>query len=128
MVLYVSWKSSFISTQFFFLNLYGWVSVLLLSNKFIVFWYSVTKLWYIIFVSSYQYFVVSFLETYICHLVFFYQMLTFNCLWTILREGLETFVLLSTILLPIESFQKLLFLEAVLSASIADFWTKSRRF
>ena len=44
LMLYVSLEWSFISTQFFVLNRFGWFGVL--PNRFIIFWYSIIMLLY----------------------------------------------------------------------------------
>ena len=71
LVLYVPYKSSFISSQIFVLNLVGWFGVL--SNNVIIFWYSIIILLYL--ESHYQKFSAFLLEIHVFFFiyVFLYQ-------------------------------------------------------
>ena len=92
MVLCITWKSSFISTQLLILNLVDWFGVL--SNKFIIFWYS-------IFILLYQSQIIINVLPFFIHLSlgtsWLYSFLTVSELFCCKR--FETFVILSVILL-----------------------------
>ena len=93
---YVPREPSFISTQFFVLNLDGWFGIL--PNKFLFFQYSTIMLSYKsqiinIFLSSRDTFFFR----------YFIIMLICNCFWIILLRSFWNFVILSAILWPIKS-------------------------
>ena len=127
-MLYVSRAPSFISTQFFVLNLHGWFGVL--SYKLIVFWYSIIILlinrWSsIIFCLPSGDIYLSLGVFLPCSFVTVSEL--FRC------EDFEVFVILSAVLLPIKSsaasaFFWIALFEAVLSASVADCLAWSRSF
>ena len=119
---YFLYDSSFISTQFLALNLGGWFVVL--SSKFIVFWYSIIKLYYfnlrssiILWLSSGDiYFYLSISFSFVSKLFFWWR------IWLLQFYQQFYFQLNHRLLLLfwIAPF------EAVFSASVADhlasFW------
>ena len=75
-MLYVSRESSFISAQFFFQNFVGWFVVL--SQKFIIFWYSIVALLYLSQIINNF---LSFFWRYISFFSYFFIMFICNCFW-----------------------------------------------
>ena len=125
LVLYIQCESSLISTQFFVLNLHGWFVVL--SNKFIFFWYYINVL---ICLFEFCYYIINHLR---------YQSSIFFCLFSsdiYLSLGISLscsiFSVSVSILFPVKwsvataAFWVALF-EVVLSASLADClaWSRS---
>ena len=110
-MLYVPRKSSFISTQFFVLNLVDWFIVL--SQKFIIFWYSIIVLLYLSQIINNF---LSFFWRYISFFRYFFIMFICSCFWFFFFffcKVFEIFVILSAILLSIKHHLLLLFLELV---------------
>ena len=83
--LYVPRELPIISTQFFVLNLVGWFGVL--SDKFIIFWYSIIILLYQLNVKIINNFLsFFFIYIYISFFRYFFIILICNCLWIILLQ------------------------------------------
>ena len=122
-MLYVLRESSFISIQFFVLNLHDLFGVL--PKKFISFWYSIIKPWY-----SSQIIILSFfwIYIYISFFRFFFFILNLfrficNCFWNLLWWSFGDFIILSAILLPITSLVEPVVFGILSSISSSlEFW------
>ena len=111
-MLYVLRASSFISTQFFVLNLVGWFD--LLCNKFIIFWYFIIiLLYYSQIINDF----LSFFWRYIPFFKCFFITFICNCSWIILLWSFRDFRNLSAILVVSLVFWITLFI-VVLSAYV----------